>query len=330
MRIKTHALTLALLLALAGAAQAADTTQDAKRQELESIQKQMSDLGRRMAELSSELGSDAGRVQMFRFLGDPDRAVIGVIMGDGSGSGVRLEGVTPDGPAEKAGLRAGDVITHVRGAAISGNRPALALREALRDMKAGDRVQISYERDGKSATAEITAERQANVQVFGGPGVRRLMITPEGVQSSAGMGPEFEEHIETIVERAVGDAGKGLSVMAFTSQSGLRLSNLNTGLGRYFGTTEGVLVLDADDGYPGLQAGDVIQEVDGLKVSTPREAMHLLQQKAGERPVELKVVRERVPQLVDVKVAEKAGRSFEFSVPPPAPPGPPPAPGQSL
>lgn len=205
MHTHTRALTLALLLAISGAALAADEPDmAAKRQELEQVQKQMADLGRRMAELSSELGSNDARVQMFRFLGDPDRAVIGVILGDGNAKGVRLEGVTPDGPADKAGLRAGDVITHVRGAAIGGERPALALREALRDMKAGDQVQISYERAGKAGSATLTAERQANVQVFGGPGVRSLMITPDGIQGGAGM----DERIEAIVERSVGEAGK--------------------------------------------------------------------------------------------------------------------------
>lgn len=45
------------------------------------------------------------RAQMFRY--PTDGAVIGVLLVDNGKDGVAIEGVTPGGPAEKAGLRAG-------------------------------------------------------------------------------------------------------------------------------------------------------------------------------------------------------------------------------
>jgi membrane-associated protease RseP (regulator of RpoE activity) len=66
----------------------------------------------------------------------------------------------------------------------------------------------------------------------------------------------------------------GMSV-GFRAVAGAELSELNPGLAGYFGTAEGVLVLNARDGTPaaraGIMAGDVIVEVDGTKVSSIAE-----------------------------------------------------------
>jgi membrane-associated protease RseP (regulator of RpoE activity) len=66
----------------------------------------------------------------------------------------------------------------------------------------------------------------------------------------------------------------GMSV-GFRAVAGAELSELNPGLAGYFGTAEGVLVLNAREGTPaaraGIMAGDVIVEVDGTKVSSIAE-----------------------------------------------------------
>ncbi len=162
MSIHSKTLCLALALAIGGAAMAQDTPQadrEELRRELREAQQQLAEVGKRVAELSAEIGGDPARVQMFRYLGNPDRAVIGVILADGGKDGVAVEGVTPGGPADKAGLRAGDVITAVRGASLAGERPQQALREALKDMKEGDKVALSYRRDGRTSSTELTAVR---------------------------------------------------------------------------------------------------------------------------------------------------------------------------
>ncbi len=71
--------------------------------------------------------------------------------------GLFVAGVVPGGPAAHAGLRQGDVITKVDGAAATSN---VQLQELTLTKKPGDTVPVDYTRDGKSATATITLGTQ--------------------------------------------------------------------------------------------------------------------------------------------------------------------------
>lgn len=66
--------------------------------------------------------------------------------------------------------------------------------------------------------------------------------------------------------------------------NGLNLASVDAQLGRYFGTSDGVLVLSAGELTP-LQPGDVIRTIDGKAVTTPREVMDALRGREGEVPV---------------------------------------------
>lgn len=326
--MKSLAVALALALGGAALAQAPEADQEQLREELREAKRQLAEVGRRVAELSVQLGDDAARVQMFRHLGNPDRAVIGVLLGDSGKDGVAVQGVTPGGPADKAGLRAGDTIVSLRGSSLAGDEPHLALRDALKDLKAGDKVALTYRRDGREQSAELTAERQGSVAFLGGPGARTFVFDSDKFDGDWTEMPGIERRVESIVEHALGD-GKGahFNVMSMIGMGGLRLSSLNPGLARYFGVSKGALVLEVDkDQYQGLEAGDVILEVDGKPVEDPRDAMRELAKQDPGRPVQLKLQRERVTQLVDARVPEKA-RAFLLPPAPPAPPVPPP-PGQ--
>ena len=79
--------------------------------------------------------------------------VIGAtVTGDGSGNGVTLSAVTPDGAADQAGLRANDVITAIDGQRV--NEPE-DLIVAIRTHRPGDVVTLNYERNGNSASVQV-------------------------------------------------------------------------------------------------------------------------------------------------------------------------------
>jgi putative serine protease PepD len=67
--------------------------------------------------------------------------------------GLRLDTVVADGPAATAGLRVGDIITSIDGTAAVSTDQLIALTLTRR---AGDRVEIGYERDGRQETATVT------------------------------------------------------------------------------------------------------------------------------------------------------------------------------
>lgn len=85
--------------------------------------------------------------------GSASRAQLGVNVGDAADGGAVLEGVSPDGPAAKAGLQQGDVVTKVGDRVIDS---ADSLVAAIRSAVPGSTVTLTYERDGRTATATVT------------------------------------------------------------------------------------------------------------------------------------------------------------------------------
>ena len=67
--------------------------------------------------------------------------------------GVVIVGITSGSGADKAGLRVGDVITAVNGKSVSN---AAYLRYQLYQYEVGETIQLTYNRDGKVRTTDIT------------------------------------------------------------------------------------------------------------------------------------------------------------------------------
>jgi aminopeptidase YwaD len=77
--------------------------------------------------------------------------------GDNPIPGVRLSGVRPGSPADRAGLQAGDVIVRFAGVSV---RTLDDLTFALRGRRPGDRVDVTYVRDGAERTVQATLEQR--------------------------------------------------------------------------------------------------------------------------------------------------------------------------
>ena len=76
-------------------------------------------------------------------------------MGDATGNqnGAIIQEVTPDSPASRAGLRAGDLVTTVDGQAIQSYSEMVA---AIRAHKPGDKVTLGVIRGGSETTITAT------------------------------------------------------------------------------------------------------------------------------------------------------------------------------
>ncbi|MGY0023455.1 S1C family serine protease [Streptomyces sp. YJ-C3] len=89
---------------------------------------------------------------------DSGRAALGVtgrtVLDDGyRPAGVAVVSVTDGGGAEKAGIEAGDIITGFGGTEVTTMQ---SLSEALAEEKPGDKVSVTYTRDGAEKKAEVT------------------------------------------------------------------------------------------------------------------------------------------------------------------------------
>ena len=101
-------------------------TEDTRR-ELAELRAQMQDLTRRMAALSTQLGESGPRSYAYRYLGNPDSAMIGVVLGMSDGH-VVVGALTPDGPAMRAGLKGSDIITAIDHKPIDGKDVIIAIK----------------------------------------------------------------------------------------------------------------------------------------------------------------------------------------------------------
>lgn len=292
------------------------------------MQKRMSELAQRMAELSVKMG-DQANASALRYLADGKRGMLGIAL-DADSGGLRVNAVTPGGPAERAGIRDGDLITAVDGKSMhAGNSDVLA-----GELAAGKPVTLSVLRDGKPLQLKVTPERfqSADWQAL----ARTAELAAQHAAAEANS-PEFQAQIHRSIEDAMKQSeqaraqfaaqwGKGFNLEGrwFAPWWGLNLASLNPELGRYFGADKGALVLSNDaQRYPGLQAGDVITAVNGNAVSQPEDAMRALQAQPADKPVRLTVLRHGRPLEVDMK----SPPGWDVMPPlPPEPPAPPLAP----
>ncbi len=84
-------------------------------------------------------------------------------------SGAVLVTILPDSPAQRAGLRAGDVVTTVNGKHV---RDAADLRNQIGLMRVGDAVQLEFVRDGKSMKASAQVGARGPKVAEGTSGIR--------------------------------------------------------------------------------------------------------------------------------------------------------------
>lgn len=225
----------------------------------------------------------------FRFFGR--RAQLGVLLGDdvqvNGHSGVRVQEVVEGGPAQRAGLRAGDVITALDGTAL-GDDPAEAVMDHMDDVEPGDTVAVSYQRDGRSSEARVVAERAALAGMVapgapGAPGIERLRIAPAPPGQPGGVWELRSNGLE---------APRALRLLA-EHRGGLDLVDMNAGLGAYFGTSDGVLVTAVRDDVLGLKAGDVILSIGGREVMDADHAREIIASYRPDETIKFDIVRNK-------------------------------------
>ena len=72
------------------------------------------------------------------------------------GPGLRLDGVVPGSPADKAGMQAGDILSHLGDSEVNGLG---GFNDLLKKVEPGDKVRLRWTRNGTpgQATAELAA-----------------------------------------------------------------------------------------------------------------------------------------------------------------------------
>jgi len=165
--------------------------------------------------------------------------------------GVLVRSVTSGGPADQAGVKAGDVITRINGKEVNDDN---VLRNTIAAMSPGTDVTLTIWRDSK--------EQEVHVKLG--------TLTPESARATEQGGG--------------GGGGEG------AGRLGITVIPMSPAIAGQIGVppnTQGVVVQDVDPNGPaaqaGVQAGDVIQQVNRQPVRNPAEMRDALA-KSGDRP----------------------------------------------
>jgi S1-C subfamily serine protease len=257
---------------------------------LEAARERLEEAAREVAQISAEIGAPV--IENFFNFGGPKRSFIGVQL-DSSASkdGARIDEVSPGGPAEKAGLRRGDVIVAVNGKELKGSdSPVREVTRRLREIEPESKVKLRILRDGKPQDVEVTTRSAHGMLAF-----RAMPKLPD-----IPMPPEFEfepgEHFD-------------FTHILRHELSGMELATLTPKLGTYFGTDKGVLVVRAPEGDTfRLEDGDVIVSIDGREPRSGSHATRILRSYQPGEKVKLRLMRQRKPLDLDVTLPERQPR----------------------
>lgn len=180
--------------------------------------------------------------------------------------GALIASVEPNGPAEAAGLKTGDLILEFNGQKVDRLKDLPRLVAAA---KAGEKAEVRVLRDGK--------ERRVKVQVGRMPGDDMTAMKSSGSRSSD-------------------QAKLGVALAPLTPEYKQRL--------RLPDDAEGVVIVDVERGSPaareGLRAGDVIKRVGNKKVTTPEDVIEALKSQTKREAVLLLISRQGNDRFIAV------------------------------
>jgi serine protease Do len=213
---------------------------------------------------------------------DDNRAMLGVST-EKDEKGAEIQSVSKESAAERAGLKKGDIITAIGDHKVEGPDD---LSAAVQRHKPGEKVSVSYIRDGK--TLKTTAE------LGKWKGVRQPFT-----MSMPKMNFNFDQlpRVESIPRVQ----GQNWSWSGGGPKLGLFVQDSEDG--------KGVQVIEVDEdgnaSKAGIKENDIITEIDGKAVNGADEAAKIIRESKDKILVKVKLQRQGKAQEVDVKIPRK-------------------------
>ncbi|HMO79897.1 MAG TPA: PDZ domain-containing protein [Pyrinomonadaceae bacterium] len=224
-------------------------------------------------------------------------------LGLSSPRGVAVDSVMKDSPAEKAGLKAGDVILKYNGESVtSAQKLSRQVSETAPDQKA----RITVFRGGTEMELDVIIGRRSGGNMWTLP-----MEMPDGQRSFEFRVPDLDalRSMESFPMPG-GDGDVFVWRSAGSRQIGIGVTPLTKQLAEHFGVESGVMINNVREASPaersGLRAGDIIIEIDGVKVENEMQVVRAI---SGKREGDI------------VLTVMRQGNRISFTVTPEAVPG---------
>jgi len=205
--------------------------------------------------------------------------------------GVAVTSVVDDSAAAGAGIEKGDVVLAYNGQQVIGVEQ---FQRLVRETPVGREVTLAVSRDGDQRTVNVTMGSRTGIRAVVGS-------TTLPFESSS-------QAFDALRNFRFPDTPQVFTTWR-SSTLGIEAESLNDQLADYFGVEEGVLVRsvgeDSAAEKAGFRAGDVILEVGGDKVTTPREVTNALRdQEPGE--VAVAIMRDHQQRELSVTIEAPA------------------------
>ena len=212
---------------------------------------------------------------------------LGISVSD-TANGVRVDTVHASTPAEKAGLREGDLVVEFDGERVRSARQFMRL---VQETPSGRTASAAVMRDGQRVTLSVQPRAGGAFRFWDGSGDSFLAmpkIAPPMALKRDGFPPSIE------------------NLMGASGQLGVSVSELSPQLSEYFGTKDGVLVTTVRDNSnasrAGVKAGDVITSLNGGTVTTAADLRRRAQRLEGGDEFTIAIVRDRKPMTLKGKI----------------------------
>jgi serine protease Do len=216
--------------------------------------------------------------------------------GNAGTEGVVVENVTPDGPADRAGLKKADVIAEFDGERV---RSTQQFARLVRETPPGQTVTATIVRDGRRMDVQVTPQR-SEWDFASEPSLEQLRtLGPLADRLSAEFGTMLREPPPPAGTRVFGARGR----------LGVTATPLSDQLADYFGTKGGALVSSVSKDSPasraGLQAGDVITSANGQPIRSVDDLVRAINEARSGAEIPIEITRNRNQTSVTVKLAER-------------------------
>jgi C-terminal processing protease CtpA/Prc len=228
-----------------------------------------------------------------------------------------------ESPAEKAGLQKNDVIVSWNGTPV---KSAMELRRLVAETPAGSSARVGYIRSGVQNDVEVTLDKRKDMMAFQFK-CDSTMVFKKFLNEDFMKGipqcdekqmrewqEKFQQEMKSWSKQFDPEKMKELRkqldlfVSMGDTRTGAMLQSITPQLAKYFGVNEGsgALIGSVNEKSPaetaGLQAGDVVIEIAGEKVTSPRDVHRIISSK-GEEEVDVKVIREKQERTFRLKLS---------------------------
>lgn len=226
--------------------------------------------------------------QSFTVFGGSNKAFLGVLTAKVD-KGVVIKNVIDESGAQKAGLKDDDIITKFGDKAITTPDD---LRNAVQSYKPGDKVMLSYLRDGKSGSVEIVLGKI--------PGSGSMTYNVDSLRNAMGQyfdGNRFNFNTPQM-------PGNPFYFHNDRPRLGIKIEDTGDG--------NGAKILNVEQGSvaqkAGLKTGDVITQMNGQKIKNANDVRSQVIQAGNKEDYKIQIKRDKKDMNIEVHIPKSLNK----------------------